>query len=132
MGLIYLFTFGLFGVGQLIDLVLIPGMVEKRNFYLQGKAAASPNHLVTLNIGDIPQLKGLGGLNGKPPDKSPMQKLLKAAQEQGGQLSMAQAAMYTELEAEDIKKLLEEAQRVGYAQIGNDPTTGAIRYFFDI
>ncbi|MBW4513912.1 MAG: TM2 domain-containing protein [Timaviella obliquedivisa GSE-PSE-MK23-08B] len=133
MGLIYLFTFGLFGFGQLIDLILIPGMVEKRNFYLQGKAASDINHLVTLNIGDIPQPKGLGGLkSGETPRKSPMQKLLKAAKEQGGQLSMAQAAMHTELEAEDIKKLLQEAERVGYAHIGNDPTTGAIRYFFDV
>lgn len=132
LGLVYLFTFGLFGVGQVIDLVLIPGMVEKRNFYLQGKVVAGSNHLVTLNIGEIPQPKGLGEFNGKTFDKSPMQKLLKAAKEQGGQLSMAQAAMSTELEAEDIKKLLQEAQRVGYAQIGNDPTTGAIRYFFDI
>lgn len=133
LGLVYLFTFGLFGVGQVIDLVLIPGMVEKRNYYLQGKAAAGSNHLVTLNIGDIPQLKAPGGLKSvNISGKSPMQKLLKAAKEQGGQLSIAQAAMHTELEAEDIKKLLQEAERVGYAQIGNDPTTGAIRYFFDI
>lgn len=129
VGLIYLFTFGLFGVGQVIDLVLIPGMVEKRNSYL---LKGNTNHLVTLNIGDIPQSKGLGGLKSRDPDKSPMQKLLKAAKEQGGQLSIAQAAMHTELEAEDIKKLLQEAERVGYAQVGNDPTTGAIRYFFDI
>ncbi|MCC5666429.1 NINE protein [Nostoc sp. CHAB 5784] len=35
-GLIYFFTIGFFGIGQLIDLALIPGMVDKRNIYLRG------------------------------------------------------------------------------------------------
>ena len=30
-GLLWLFTLGIFGIGQLIDLVLIPGLVEKTN-----------------------------------------------------------------------------------------------------
>ena len=30
-GLLWLFTFGLLGFGQLIDLLLIPGMVENAN-----------------------------------------------------------------------------------------------------
>ena len=30
-GLLYFFTFGLFGIGQFIDLFLIPGMVEREN-----------------------------------------------------------------------------------------------------
>lgn len=30
-GFLWLFTFGLFGIGQLIDLLLIPGMVERAN-----------------------------------------------------------------------------------------------------
>ena len=30
-GLIWLFTFGLLGIGQIIDLILIPHMVERAN-----------------------------------------------------------------------------------------------------
>jgi TM2 domain-containing membrane protein YozV len=30
-GFLWLFTFGLFGIGQLVDLLLIPGMVEGAN-----------------------------------------------------------------------------------------------------
>jgi TM2 domain-containing membrane protein YozV len=32
-GLLWLFTFGLLGVGQLLDLLLIPGMVAQANLY---------------------------------------------------------------------------------------------------
>ncbi len=31
-GLIWFFTWGLFGMGQIFDLLLIPGMVEEKNF----------------------------------------------------------------------------------------------------
>lgn len=135
-GLIYLFTWGLFGFGQVIDLVLIPGMVDKRNIYLRGlhgSGASNITQQVTLNIGDIPQLKQLQAV--QPTSEasvSSMQKLLKAAKEHGGQLSIAQAAMCTELASEQVKDLLQEAIKSGYAEINNDPKTGAIRYHFDV
>ncbi|MEM1393487.1 MAG: TM2 domain-containing protein [Cyanobacteria bacterium P01_D01_bin.116] len=136
-GVIYLVTFGLFGFGQLIDLALIPGMVEKRNLYLRGLYGGgnsnNANQSVTVNIGEIPEIKQLQELQTqKPSSISSMQKLLNAANKHGGQLSIAQAAMSTELEAEEVKTLLEEAQRIGYAEMTNDLNTGAIRYKFDI
>ena len=38
-GLIWIFTFGLLGIGQLIDLILIPGMIERANRELAGRGA---------------------------------------------------------------------------------------------
>lgn len=61
-----------------------------------------------------------------------MQKLLLAAKKRGGQLSMAQAVMYTGLDPKEVKKLLQEAEKIGCAEIGNDPVTGAIRDRFDV
>lgn len=132
-GLIYLFTFGLLGVGQLLDLAFIPGMVEKRNIYLRGLYArnldlAGFNPKVTLNMGEIPRPQ----LEPLPVTVSPMQKLLRIAKEEGGMLSIAQVALYTELEPEQVKALLQEAERYGYAEVCNDPHTGAIRYRFDL
>lgn len=120
-GLLYLFTFGFLGIGQLIDLLLIPGMVSNRN-----------RELALLQGGGMPAVMPMAAAT--PPVKtiSPMQKLLQAARENGGSLSPAQAALFTELEADQIKKLLHEAERAGYAEISNDPKTGAIRYIFDL
>lgn len=136
-GLIYFFTFGIFGLGQLLDLILIPDMVDRRNMYLRrlggGNAADGVNHSITLNLSDIAQLRQLQA-NQSPVSASgsPMLRLLRAAKENGGTLSIAQAVMYTELETQHVKQLLQEAERQGLAEIGNDPKSGAIRYHFDV
>ena len=116
-GLIYLFTFGLFCFGQAIDLVLIPGMVSDRNRALSGRYFGSSNQqAVTVSV----------------PKNPPMQRLLKAAKAHGGTLSLAQAALHTELEPAALKALLQEAQQLDYAEVTNDPKTGAVRYRFDV
>jgi len=136
-GLIYLFTLGFCGIGQLLDLFFIPNMVDQRNIYLRGLGSGNItptiNQSVTLNLGDIPQLKQLQET--KPSvvtSGTPMQRLLRAAKENGGTLSIAQAVMYTELEHQEVQQLLQEAQRNGLAEITNDPHSGAIRYRFDV
>ncbi len=136
-GLIYVLTFGLFGMGQLVDLLLIPGLVERRNLYFRrvmGTATPYVSHpSVTVTIGELSQHPTLPARQGTTVSGgSPMQRLLRAAKAQGGQLSLAQAAMYTELEPDELKQLLHQAEMAGYAEITNDPQTGAIRYRFDL
>lgn len=132
-GILYLVTFGFFGVGQLLDLFFIPGMVSRRNIYLQGVASSQGIEQVTFNLNDlnhgsIPTAASEQAV--KP--LSPLHALLKAAQENGGQLSLAQATMYTEMDPKQVKQILHEAEKDGLTEIGNDPTTGAIRYYFDV
>ena len=57
IGLLYLFTFGLCGIGQLIDLALIPSAIDARNAYLRGSTGANLNQTINFNLGDLPQLR---------------------------------------------------------------------------
>lgn len=126
-GVIYLFTLGIAGFGQIIDLFLIPGMVDRRNQeLLQLKGGISPVIM--------PVITQSGVVEAPSPteESSPMQKLLRAAHEYGGVLSPAQAALSTELDAAQLQELLYEAERLGYVETTNDPVTGAIRYRFDL
>lgn len=131
-GILYLFTLGGFGIGQLLDLALIPGMVSWRNAYLIGiQSGSQMTHNISVNIGEIPQATLTANQQQTVP-KSNMHKLLKVAQEHNGKLSVAQATVYTELEPDEVNTLLQQALKLGYAEIYNDPETGAIRYRFDI
>lgn len=132
-GLLYLLTFGIFGFGQLLDLIFIPGMVEKRNIYLRGLYGyngLNPQMPQVMLVSDFPQAPVLETVPAAP--VKPLHKLLRIAKEQGGTLSVAQVALYTELEPEEVQNLLKEAQKYGYAEVCNDPHTGAVRYHFDV
>ncbi len=130
-GFAYLFTFGLFGLGQLIDLVLVPGMVKARNDQLRrqylaewnddGLMIPAPMNRKVVTVQGVAQ-----------PQEDPMQQLLKAAQANGGKLSKAQVALHTGLSTEQVDALIHEALRCGYADITNDPESGAVRYLFDV
>lgn len=130
-GIVYLCTFGLFGIGQLIDLVLVPGMVKARNDQLRRKYLAEwgedglampmpiERNLVTAQA--IAQ-----------PQEDPMLLLLKAAHANGGKLSKAQVALHTGLSTERVEALIQAALHSGYADVINDPESGAVRYVFDL
>jgi TM2 domain-containing membrane protein YozV len=128
-GLLYFFTFGLFGVGQLLDLIFIPSMIDRRNAQLRRQQGRSDDY-------DPPIARNRDTL---APERfqpiapiPPMQKLLQIAKEHGGQLSKAQVAMYMDLEPHEVQKLLDTALRAEYADVMNDPATGTVRYYFDV
>jgi TM2 domain-containing membrane protein YozV len=133
-GLIWLFTLGLFGFGQFIDLFLIPGLSQERNRYLWERSrtdsllnmAAMGQQTIPTDITftDIPKR-----IEGNP---DPMLKLLKAAAANNNILSVGQAMMATELSHDEIENLLKKALRQGIAQVDNDPKSGGVRYYFDL
>ena len=130
-GVIYLCTFGLFGIGQLIDLVLVPGLVKARNDQLRRKYLTEwgEDGLV------IPMLVDrnlVAAQTVAPPKEAPMQQLLKAAHTNGGKLSKAQVALHTGLSPDQVDALIQDALRRGYADVTNDPESGAVRYVFDV
>ena len=128
-GLLYLFTFGFLGFGQLLDLLLIPGMTRERNMYLMYQATvASRNngHKVTL----VEQPHEVKPVTKKEID--PMLLLLRTAAKHNNVLSVGQAMLGTEMPLEQVEGLLNKALKQGLAHIDNDIKTGAVRYHFDV
>ncbi|MDJ0704860.1 MAG: NINE protein [Leptolyngbyaceae cyanobacterium MO_188.B28] len=138
-GLLWLFTGGLFGIGQLIDLFFIPDMVEEHNL----KFRLEELQRNKLPIGNSISLKmqGLMGslLNSKPLKQETQvplnreqlrMRLLKAAQAKRGQLSVTQGVMATGAPFKKVEAELKDMLKAGYVSIDNDPETGVVVYVF--
>ena len=125
-GLVYLCTFGFFGVGQFIDLFLVPQMVKERNIYLLHEATVesltnSPK--VTLVREEVRE---------EVKKTDPMLVLLRAAEKHNNVLSVGQAMLATEFSLEVVQDLLNQSIKQGLAHVDNDEKTGAMRYYFDV
>lgn len=122
-GVLWLFTFGLLGIGQLIDLFLIPGMVENHNFklaVLQG-SRPSPSPASSKTTSAPPQpLKG----------QALMREILRLAQQRQGILTLAEIAIDLPADFDEIEKALQELSRRSMAFPENNPVTGAVEYHF--
>lgn len=123
-GLVYFLTLGFFGVGQFVDLFLIPGMTKERNLYLlyQSTIEARNNSPKVTLVKPEKETKKV----------DTMLILLKAAANNNNVLSIGQAMLATELPVEQVEALLNKALKQGLAHIDNDEKTGAVRYYFDV
>jgi TM2 domain-containing membrane protein YozV len=121
-GVLWLCTFGLFGIGQIIDLFLIPGMVEEHNLKLRGKFGYAPNG-IPLNQPTVSQTLPLTR-------DQLMVKLVKTAAARGGKLSVTQAVMDTNMSFSEIEGALMQLVKAGYVGMDNDPITGVVVYDF--
>ena len=112
-GLLYLFTFGLFGIGQVIDLFLIPGMIEDANnrLLMQGMGAAGA-------IGPGGQF--LPGKRAPRTTEEFQVALVQAAEKNGGQLSTAEAVSETGRGFKDVKRQLDAMAVNGFIELDSD------------
>jgi TM2 domain-containing membrane protein YozV len=119
-GLLWLFTWGLFGFGQIIDLFLIPKMTEEKN--LKSRAdrrlfGGCGNQLATEKV-----IQSSSELTVK---------LIKVAQTKGGKLSVTEGVMATGFDFSEIETALKKMVKTGYVDIDNDPDTGVVIYRFN-
>ncbi len=122
-GILWLCTLGLLGVGQLCDLVRMKTLVRKSNESLLRDSMV------------YAQLSGAAGSRARalPREKrgeTNEQILLKAAQANGGSLTIAQGVMASGLTFEQVEKSLREMVAKGYVDVDNEPGSGVVIYRF--
>jgi hypothetical protein len=109
-GFLWLFTWGLAGIGQLYDLITLRRQVEEANLLEEARAMRAERQ--------------------RQPEPTPQQLLLNAAMKEGGQLTVTQAAMITGYSFQEAEKLLREMVASGYVDVGNEPESGVVVYYF--
>lgn len=122
-GLLWLCTGGLLYIGQLVDLLLIPGMVDEYEQNLRLKAGLSPLGLPVNQPIVNSQVY-------RPTGNQLMVQLLEAAESKGGSLTVTQGVKATGASFEEVEKVLKEMLKSGYVRIDNDPITGVVTYHF--
>jgi hypothetical protein len=129
-GLLWMFTFGLFGVGQFIDLFFIPRMVDDHNIRLRAKYGLLPPG-VSPNQPMIEQViaQPLPAATQPEPNKLMIQ-LLQAAAARGGRISVTQAVLDTGVGFDEVEVALRSLLKTGYVELVNDPDTGVVLYEF--
>ena len=138
-GLLWLFSGGLCFVGQLIDLFLIPGMVKAEQNdspqFLPKEGGFIPiqfSQQVLEKLDRLDEKLHNTFVRSKKIELTPLHRLLEAASTRQNVLSFAQAIMVTGLNPDQVEQVLNEGMKKGIIHIGNDPESGAIRYYFDI
>ncbi len=127
-GLLWLFTFGLFGFGQFADLFLIPRMVEEHNTRLRSRNELSPGaHQATVQRVFIGQP---GAIAPESAANRLVVQLLRAAESRQGRLSVTQGVIATGAGFDEVEAALLGMVKTGYADITNDPSTGVVLYEF--
>jgi TM2 domain-containing membrane protein YozV len=115
-GLIWLFTFGFFGLGQFLDLFFLPGIVRD----YERKLLAEHPHQPIIPPAPSPKLTR----------EQLMVKLTQAAQVQGGKLSVTQGVIAVGVEFAAVEAALKQMAKSGYVSVDNDPVTGVVTYYF--
>lgn len=139
-GLLWMCTFGFLWVGQIIDLCLIPSMVDEHNLKVRNKLGLSPNG-VPLNPNSVnptvvidTKARRVPNLERETPkpltQEQLMIKLAKAASHRGGRLSVTQAVIDTGVNFADVESALSEMLKKGYVGIDNHPESGVVVYHF--
>ena len=115
-GVVWLFTYGLFGVGQLVDLLLISDMAEQRQRLLSG--------------GQPSRFDMQSTVAAEVSTDTLMEKLLHLAKLHGGQITVTQAVMETGQSFKTIENALKTMVKSGYADVTNRPDSGVVVYEF--
>ena len=116
-GILWLLTWGLFGIGQFLDLFRMKSLVRESNI----RDGYLPHPRYAYRLQAPPSA---------PPRPTTRQVLLRAAQENSGALTVTQGVAVTGLTFEKVEELLREMVAKGYVDVDNAPDSGVVVYRF--
>ncbi len=122
-GLLWLVTYGFFGIGQFIDLFFIPNMVDEHELRLRLKAGVSP-------FGVPLEQAVVAAEVYRPTGNQLILKLIETAESRGGMITVTQGVKATGASFAEVETALKDLLKSGYVRIDNDPMTGAVTYHF--
>ncbi len=122
-GILWMLTGGLFGIGQIYDLISMKKLVRDANIragYIPHPRWAAALNQATQSPAGLPAA----------PQKPLKHRLLDAAIERGGELSVTEGVASTGAGFDDVENTLNELLETGYVDIDNRPESGVIIYRF--
>lgn len=111
-------------IGLILDLFLLPSMVEEYEAKTKAKFGLSPQGVPLQSSPAITEIVS------SPTREERKLKVLQAAKKRNGVISVAQAAVDTQIGWNEVEMLLRELEAEGYAEVGNNGETGTVVYWF--
>ena len=127
-GILWLLTFGLLGMGQFLDLFRMKRLVRKANI----RDGYVPHPRLASGAEPAPPARQVppGRSTDRPPSETREQILLKAAQANGGLLTVTQGVLASGLGFDEVEEALREMVVKGHVDVDNAADSGVIVYRF--